>query len=214
MNKLILKIFQHLIPIIFKSNNNSLIEDKQIRKKKDKYLCNDIKLKSNLHKKFHEKQYSTAKWIPSFPFRICSRSPRVGGPLSQSLAMIPPTMHGHEFNQPLSRVVMVRKTDQRTFSKGRRGGEPLLETVTRETVELFNGGRAERKYTSETRDIVTPKSNRYVYLCTYVRHFLLITWIEREKRGERKPDFLQNANEVVRSTRVRKKRCFPPMYYT
>jgi len=56
---------------------------------------------------------------------------------------------------------MVRKTDQRTFSKGRRGGEPLLETVTRETVELFNGGRAERKYTSETRDIVTPKSNRF-----------------------------------------------------
>ncbi|XP_034935535.1 uncharacterized protein [Chelonus insularis] len=88
------------------------------------------------------------------------RSPRIGGPLSQSLAMIPPTMHGHEFNQPLSRVVMVRKTDQRTFSKGRRGGEPLLETVTRETVELFNGGRAERKYTSETRDIVTPKSSR------------------------------------------------------
>ncbi|XP_016844669.1 uncharacterized protein LOC100119359 isoform X1 [Nasonia vitripennis] len=88
-----------------------------------------------------------------------TRSPRVGGPLSQSLAMIPPTMHGHEFNQPLSRVVMVRKTDQRTFSKGRRGGEPLLETVTRETVELFSGGRAERKYTSETRDIVTPKSN-------------------------------------------------------
>ncbi|XP_043524894.1 secreted protein PRY1-like isoform X5 [Frieseomelitta varia] len=90
---------------------------------------------------------------------VSLRSPRVGGPLSQSLAMIPPTMHGHEFNQPLSRVVMVRKTDQRTFSKGRRGGEPLLETVTRETVELFNGGRAERKYTSETRDIVTPKSN-------------------------------------------------------
>lgn len=56
---------------------------------------------------------------------------------------------------------MVRKTDQRTFSKGRRGGEPLLETVTRETVELFNGGRAERKYTSETRDIVTPKSSRF-----------------------------------------------------
>ncbi|XP_014296097.1 uncharacterized protein LOC103580017 isoform X1 [Microplitis demolitor] len=89
-----------------------------------------------------------------------NESPRVGGPLSQSLAMIPPTMHGHDFNQPLSRVVMVRKTDQRTFSKGRRGGEPLLETVTRETVELFNGGRAERKYTSETRDIVTPKSSR------------------------------------------------------
>uniref|UniRef100_A0ABD2XRK6 SCP domain-containing protein n=1 Tax=Trichogramma kaykai TaxID=54128 RepID=A0ABD2XRK6_9HYME len=88
-------------------------------------------------------------------------SPRVGGPLSQSLSMIPPTMHGHDFNQPLSRVVMVRKTDQRTFSKGRKApdGEPLLETVTRETVELFSGGRAERKYTSETRDIVTPKSS-------------------------------------------------------
>ncbi|XP_012281967.1 repressed by EFG1 protein 1 isoform X3 [Orussus abietinus] len=99
--------------------------------------------------------------MASKPARSYSvRSPRIGGPLSQSLAMIPPTMHGHEFNQPLSRVVMVRKTDQRTFSKGKRGGEPLLETVTRETVELFNGGRPERKYTSETRDIVTPKSTR------------------------------------------------------
>ncbi|XP_020278788.1 protein PRY1-like isoform X1 [Pseudomyrmex gracilis] len=98
--------------------------------------------------------------ISEEPSALSIESPRIGGPLSQSLAMIPPTMHGHEFNQPLSRVVMVRKTDQRTFSKGRRGGEPLLETVTRETVELFNGGRAERKYTSETRDIVTPKSNR------------------------------------------------------
>lgn len=87
--------------------------------------------------------------------------------------MIPPTMHGHEFNQPLSRVVMVRKTDQRTFSKARRGGEPLLETVTRETVELFNGGRAERKYTSETRDIVTPKSNRYEELRDLVGIVLL-----------------------------------------
>ncbi|KAF7991726.1 hypothetical protein HCN44_010527 [Aphidius gifuensis] len=89
------------------------------------------------------------------------RSPHIGGPLSQSLSMIPPTMHGHEFNQPLSRVIMVRKTDQRTFSKGRRGagGEPLLETVTRETVELFNGGRTERKFTSETRDVVTPKND-------------------------------------------------------
>lgn len=90
-------------------------------------------------------------------------------------------MHGHEFNQPLSRVVMVRKTDQRTFSKGRRGGEPLLETVTRETVELFNGGRAERKYTSETRDIVTPKSNRYSFSLNCVT--------EREK--QEKPDFLE-----------------------
>lgn len=116
-----------------------------------------------------DKRYFSIR-IPSFP---CSRSPRVGGPLSQSLAMIPPTMHGHEFNQPLSRVVMVRKTDQRTFSKGRRGGEPLLETVTRETVELFNGGRAERKYTSETRDIVTPKSNRYVYVCMFIFSWLL-----------------------------------------
>lgn len=129
-------------------------------------------------------------WRRTRPFSQCKqirfRSPRVGGPLSQSLAMIPPTMHGHEFNQPLSRVVMVRKTDQRTFSKGRRGGEPLLETVTRETVELFNGGRAERKYTSETRDIVTPKSNRY--------HFLLIAPL----KGKRKRNqTFWNVNEVV-----------------
>lgn len=107
--------------------------------------------------------------------------------------MIPPTMHGHEFNQPLSRVVMVRKTDQRTFSKGRRGGEPLLETVTRETVELFNGGRAERKYTSETRDIVTPKSNRYVCLYIYICLSFSLDYLESKgkNRRERKPDFLK-----------------------
>lgn len=36
MNKLVFKIFQHLIPIIFKSNNNSLTEGEQIKRKKER----------------------------------------------------------------------------------------------------------------------------------------------------------------------------------
>ncbi|XP_020707928.2 uncharacterized protein LOC105685767 isoform X2 [Athalia rosae] len=109
---------------------------------------------------YAEESFDEVSYISESFDDLDLESPRVGGPLSQPLAMIPPTMHGHEFNQPLSRVVMVRKTDQRTFSKGHRGGEPMLETVTRETIELFNGGRAERKFTSETKDVATPKSNR------------------------------------------------------
>ncbi|XP_014471137.1 PREDICTED: uncharacterized protein LOC106742563 isoform X2 [Dinoponera quadriceps] len=127
------------------------------------------------------------------------RSPRVGGPLSQSLAMIPPTMHGHEFNQPLSRVVMVRKTDQRTFSKGRRGGEPLLETVTRETVELFNGGRAERKYTSETRDIVTPKSNSMPSLSVHGTKKKVVGFVDQVSPDRSRTDSVRSKSPLTAS---------------
>ncbi|XP_012063968.1 PREDICTED: uncharacterized protein LOC105627292 [Atta cephalotes] len=127
------------------------------------------------------------------------RSPRIGGPLSQSLAMIPPTMHGHEFNQPLSRVVMVRKTDQRTFSKGRRGGEPLLETVTRETVELFNGGRAERKYTSETRDIVTPKSNSMPSLNVHGTKKKVVGFVDQVSPDRSRTDSVRSKSPLTAS---------------
>ncbi|XP_018341218.1 PREDICTED: uncharacterized protein LOC108747851 isoform X2 [Trachymyrmex septentrionalis] len=126
-------------------------------------------------------------------------SPRIGGPLSQSLAMIPPTMHGHEFNQPLSRVVMVRKTDQRTFSKGRRGGEPLLETVTRETVELFNGGRAERKYTSETRDIVTPKSSSMPSLNVHGTKKKVVGFVDQVSPDRSRTDSVRSKSPLTAS---------------
>jgi hypothetical protein len=37
------------------------------------------------------------------------------------LNRIPSTAHGHEFHSGLSRVVMVRKTEQRTFASGKTG---------------------------------------------------------------------------------------------
>jgi hypothetical protein len=37
------------------------------------------------------------------------------------LNRIPSTTHGHEFHNGLSRVVMVRKTEQRTFASGKNG---------------------------------------------------------------------------------------------
>ncbi|XP_044732409.1 uncharacterized protein LOC123295218 isoform X3 [Chrysoperla carnea] len=57
------------------------------------------------------------------------------------------TAHGHDFDG-LSRVVMVRKTDQRTFASTKNGEEPKFETITRETIETFHGNRTERKVTS------------------------------------------------------------------
>ncbi|CAB3369346.1 uncharacterized protein LOC135935478 isoform X1 [Cloeon dipterum] len=67
------------------------------------------------------------------------------------LSRIPPSTHGHDFHCGLSRVVMVRKTEQRTFVQAKAGAAPQLETVTRETVETFSGGR--RVTTSEKRDV-------------------------------------------------------------
>nr|XP_023020881.1 uncharacterized protein LOC111509384 isoform X2 [Leptinotarsa decemlineata]XP_023020882.1 uncharacterized protein LOC111509384 isoform X2 [Leptinotarsa decemlineata]XP_023020883.1 uncharacterized protein LOC111509384 isoform X2 [Leptinotarsa decemlineata]XP_023020884.1 uncharacterized protein LOC111509384 isoform X2 [Leptinotarsa decemlineata]XP_023020885.1 uncharacterized protein LOC111509384 isoform X2 [Leptinotarsa decemlineata]XP_023020886.1 uncharacterized protein LOC111509384 isoform len=60
------------------------------------------------------------------------------------------TAHGHDGS---SRIVMVRKTDQRTFASMQNGQEPKLETITRETIETFRGERTECKITTETKDI-------------------------------------------------------------
>ncbi|XP_046397298.1 uncharacterized protein LOC124164140 isoform X2 [Ischnura elegans] len=55
----------------------------------------------------------------------------------------------------LSRVVMVRKTEQRTFASGKSGEEPKYETVTRETVETFGAGKTQRRVTTlEKRDLL------------------------------------------------------------
>jgi len=70
------------------------------------------------------------------------------------LNRIPSTTHGHEFHNGLSRVVMVRKTEQRTFASGKDGEEPKFETVTRETVETYRGNRPDRVTTSEKRDVL------------------------------------------------------------
>ncbi|CAH1180815.1 unnamed protein product [Phyllotreta striolata] len=59
------------------------------------------------------------------------------------------TAHGHDGS---SRIVMVRKTDQRTFASIQNGQEPKLETITRETIETFRGERTECKITTETKD--------------------------------------------------------------
>ncbi|CAG9816159.1 unnamed protein product [Phaedon cochleariae] len=60
------------------------------------------------------------------------------------------TTHGHNGS---SRIVMVRKTDQRTFASLENGQDPKLETITRETIETFRGERTECKITTETKDI-------------------------------------------------------------
>lgn len=59
------------------------------------------------------------------------------------------TAHGHDGS---SRIVMVRKTDQRTFASIQNGQEPKLETITRETIETFRGERTECKITTEKKD--------------------------------------------------------------
>ncbi|XP_017772831.1 PREDICTED: uncharacterized protein LOC108559950 isoform X2 [Nicrophorus vespilloides] len=58
------------------------------------------------------------------------------------------TAHGHDGS---SRIVMVRKTDQRTFASIQNGKEPKLETITRETIETFRGPRTACKITTEKK---------------------------------------------------------------
>ncbi|XP_060519497.1 uncharacterized protein LOC132697833 isoform X2 [Cylas formicarius] len=59
------------------------------------------------------------------------------------------TAHGHDGS---SRIVMVRKTDQRTFASIQDGQEPKIETITRETIETFRGQKTECKITTEKKD--------------------------------------------------------------
>ncbi|XP_018335434.1 uncharacterized protein LOC108744254 isoform X2 [Agrilus planipennis] len=59
------------------------------------------------------------------------------------------TVHGHDGD---SRIIMVRKTDERTYASIETGKEPLLETVTRETVETFRGQRTQLRVTTERKE--------------------------------------------------------------
>lgn len=62
-----------------------------------------------------------------------------------------PSVHAHEFTPGgSSRVIMIRKKEQRTFAVGQT--ENKFETLTKETVQTFRGNKIERKITSEKRD--------------------------------------------------------------
>ncbi|KAL1117015.1 hypothetical protein AAG570_004343 [Ranatra chinensis] len=62
------------------------------------------------------------------------------------------TLHAHDFTPGgNSRVVMIRKKDQRTFASATN--EPKFETLTKETVQTFRGNKIERKITSQKRDL-------------------------------------------------------------
>lgn len=84
-----------------------------------------------------------------------TRSPRARSNYPNSLTDLHryrKTTHGN--HEAKSRVVMVRKTDQRTFASLTQGQEPKLETVTRETIETFRGQRTECKITTEKKGSV------------------------------------------------------------
>ncbi|KAK9500982.1 hypothetical protein O3M35_002125 [Rhynocoris fuscipes] len=64
-----------------------------------------------------------------------------------------PSLHAHDFTPGgNSRVVMIRKKEQRTFASAKIGQEPKFETLTKETVQTYRGNKIERKITSQTRD--------------------------------------------------------------
>ncbi|KAJ4438700.1 hypothetical protein ANN_14647 [Periplaneta americana] len=53
------------------------------------------------------------------------------------LNRIPSTTHGHEFHNGLSRVVMVRKTEQRTFASGKTGEVMATPLTCRYSPRLY-----------------------------------------------------------------------------
>ncbi|XP_076264117.1 uncharacterized protein LOC143198658 isoform X2 [Rhynchophorus ferrugineus] len=81
-------------------------------------------------------------------YLVVMRKPTFPGSLTD-LHRFRKTAHGHDGS---SRIVMVRKTDQRTFASIKNGHEPTLETITRETIETFRGQRTECKVTTEKKD--------------------------------------------------------------
>ncbi|XP_075229267.1 uncharacterized protein LOC142328952 isoform X2 [Lycorma delicatula] len=66
------------------------------------------------------------------------------------LASLSPS-HGHDF-QPKNKLIMVRKTEKRTFAEGKQGEAPTLRTVTRTTVQTFDGNnKVLRKVTKQKK---------------------------------------------------------------
>ncbi|XP_065217804.1 uncharacterized protein LOC135843721 isoform X2 [Planococcus citri] len=76
---------------------------------------------------------------------------------SMDLTRFQDSTHTHDLTQGLSRVVMVRKMEQRIFVNSCKSGrqQPQVETLTKETVQTFrSGNRTERKVTtSQKKDI-------------------------------------------------------------
>ncbi|XKL65869.1 hypothetical protein PGB90_009289 [Kerria lacca] len=73
---------------------------------------------------------------------------------SMDLTRFQDTTHAHDLTQGLSRVVMVRKMEQRIFINSSRNGQqqPQVETLTKETVQTFRpGNRTERKVTTSQK---------------------------------------------------------------
>ncbi|XP_014261579.1 uncharacterized protein LOC106673807 isoform X2 [Cimex lectularius] len=96
-----------------------------------------------------------------------SRSPSGGGGGGNinvgdgmDLTRYRPSLHAHDFTPGgNSRVVMIRKKEQRTFASSKIGQETHFETLTKETVQTFRGNKIERKITSETRGSPTMSSD-------------------------------------------------------
>lgn len=82
-----------------------------------------------------------------------SSAPRLPlGPASMDLTRFTSMAHGPnghpETGGALSRVIMVRKTEQRVYTSLQGSEIPKVETLTRETVETFRGNRTQRKVTT------------------------------------------------------------------
>ncbi|KAF6201771.1 hypothetical protein GE061_004166 [Apolygus lucorum] len=83
------------------------------------------------------------RWTPPSP-SSCS--------FGMDLTRYRPSLHAHDFTPGgNSRVVMIRKKEQRTFASAKIGQETQFETLTKETVQTFRGNKIERKITSQTR---------------------------------------------------------------
>lgn len=80
---------------------------------------------------------------------------------SMDLTKFHNTGHTHDAAQGLSRVVMVRKMEQRIFvNSSKTGEEPQVETLTKETVQTFRtGNRTERKITTSQKKNISKQSS-------------------------------------------------------
>lgn len=92
----------------------------------------------------------TRRTPPRTAMARVSTTPRLPlGPASMDLTRFTTSAHGHpETGGALSRVIMVRKTEQRVFTSLQGSEIPKVETLTRETVETFRGNRTQRKVTT------------------------------------------------------------------
>lgn len=93
---------------------------------------------------------ATAARPSTAPRRKIERYPVTSMDMNRIASLSP--SHGHDF-QPANKLIMVRKTEQRTFASGKEGETPKLKTVTRTTVQTFDGNnKVLRKVTLPKKD--------------------------------------------------------------